>query len=45
MSGFSNKSLDFARFKEVIHELFGNRFHPSDVEKIWSSISGGKTKL
>jgi hypothetical protein len=45
LSGFSSKSLDFTRFKEVIHELFGNRFHSSDVEKIWSNISGGKGKL
>lgn len=44
MSDFSNKAISFERFKQVVSEFFGNRFHANDIENIWHSI-GGKDSL
>ena len=30
MSEYKNKKIDYERFKQVIKELFSNRFQPSD---------------
>jgi hypothetical protein len=45
MSQFSNKPIDYDRFKQIISEFFGNRFHSSDVDNMWHNIGGGKDKL
>lgn len=45
MSQFSGKAFDFDRFKRILTEFFGNRFHPSDAENIWHNIAGGKDRL
>jgi hypothetical protein len=45
MSQFTNNPIDYSRFKQIISEFFGNRFHSTDVENIWRYVSGGKEKL
>lgn len=29
----------------MVHECFGNRFQPSDIQGIWKNLSGGKDTL
>jgi hypothetical protein len=31
MSQFTNNPIDYSRFKQIISEFFGNRFHSTDV--------------
>ena len=45
MSEYSNKSVNYDRFKQVMNEFFKDRFQPSDSKNIWKTLAGGREQL
>ena len=45
ISEYSNKSVNYDRFKQVMNEFFKDRFQPSDSKNIWKTLAGGREQL